>query len=112
MISFSGLYKYCAAFVFILLFASSSALANDRDVPSYPPVHPANEFIVEDAPGGQRHEDLHISLPGESLEDAAAIPLRTRDDQIILSLAPSLENLSLNPIDDIKNVQIFLRYRF
>jgi len=52
-----------------------------------------------------------ISLK-EYFEETAAITLHKGGDRNIWSLAPSLDRISLNPIDDIKNLQVLVRYRF
>ncbi len=108
--SLSGLYKYLSAFFFIMLCSASLAGANNRDSSLELPMLPANEFIVQDTANG--HQDAPAGSLGESLEDIAAIPLHKHDDQIVWSLAPSLSKVSLNPIDDIRNMQVLLRFRF
>ncbi|HUI44566.1 MAG TPA: hypothetical protein VL122_01075 [Nitrospirota bacterium] len=57
-------------------------------------------------------KDKPFSSMKEYLEDTAAITLAKGGDDIIWSLAPSLARMSLNPIDDIKNIQLLLKYRF
>jgi hypothetical protein len=44
--------------------------------------------------------------------ETATIPLHKDYDKVIWSLTPSLGTSSLNPIDDIKNLQVMLKYRF
>jgi hypothetical protein len=56
--------------------------------------------------------DMPIVPTSESLEEAAAITLHKDGDKGIWSLAPSLCKYSFNLLDDIKNFQVLLRYRF
>lgn len=56
-------------------------------------------------------KDIPVGSMKESLEEAVAIALH-RDGDKIWSLAPSLCKVSLNPIDDIKNLQVLLQYRY
>jgi hypothetical protein len=58
------------------------------------------------------HKDMPASSVDEYFEDITAISLHKDHDKIIWSLAPSLYTYSLNPISDIKNIQVLLRYRF
>jgi len=48
----------------------------------------------------------------ECFEDTAGIAPSKSDDKIMWSLAPLLGKLSLNPMDDINNIQVLLQYRF
>jgi len=57
-------------------------------------------------------KDMPVGSMNESFEQATSITLRKDGDKIIWSLAPSLDRFSLNPIDDIKNLQVVLKYRF
>ena len=58
------------------------------------------------------YRDMSAGPVRQYFQDITAIALHKDHDQIIWSLAPSLSTYSLNPIDDIKNVQVLLRYRF
>lgn len=58
------------------------------------------------------YKDISASPMSQYLQDITAISLQKDHDKIIWSLAPSLSTYSLNPIDDIKNVQVLLRYKF
>jgi len=57
-------------------------------------------------------KDMSVGSMNECFEETAAITLHKDGDKIIWSLAPSLAMFSLNPIDDIKNLQVLLQYRF
>ena len=57
-------------------------------------------------------KDMPIVPASESLEEAAAITLHKDGDKGIWSLAPALGKYSFNLLDDIKNFQVLLRYRF
>ncbi len=58
------------------------------------------------------HMNMLISSVSECSQDTSTITLHKDGDKIIWSLAPSLNRYSLNPIDDIKNIQVLLRYKF
>lgn len=58
------------------------------------------------------YKGISASPMSQYLQDITAISLQKDHDKIIWSLAPSLSTYSLNPIDDIKNVQVLLRYKF
>jgi hypothetical protein len=59
------------------------------------------------------YKDISSASPiSQYLQDITTISLQKDHDKIIWSLAPSLSMYSLNPIDDIKNVQVLLRYKF
>ena len=48
----------------------------------------------------------------EFFEKISAISLSKDSDKGIWSLSPTLSKYSLNPVNDIKNIQVLLRYRF
>ena len=48
----------------------------------------------------------------ETLEQAVAIALLRDGDKNMWSLAPSLGKISLNPMEDIKNLQVLLQYQY
>jgi hypothetical protein len=58
------------------------------------------------------YKDISGSPMSQYLQDITTISLQKDHGKIIWSLAPSLSTYSLNPIDDIKNVQVLLRYKF
>ena len=58
------------------------------------------------------YRDMSASPVNQYFQDITAISLHKDHDKIIWSLAPSLSTYSLNPLDDIKNVQVLLRYKF
>ncbi len=57
-------------------------------------------------------KDMSVGSMNECFEEAPAITLQKDGDKTIWSLVPSLSRFSLNPIDDIKNLQVMLQYRF
>jgi hypothetical protein len=57
-------------------------------------------------------KDSSAGSTNEYFENIAAISLHKDGDKIIWSVAPSLPKISLNPIENIKNLQVVLRYRF
>ncbi len=57
-------------------------------------------------------KDMPVVSMNKSFEQAASITLGKDGDEIIWSLAPSLDKLSLRPKDDINNLQLVLKYRF
>ncbi len=128
---FIGLQKYLAALFLILIYASASlAAANDQGLLSALTMHPTNdslknisaeinsdcfagyftEFTRESA--ALEHKDMPVSSASECFEETASIALHKDGDKIIWSLVPSLSRYSLDPIDDLKNIQVLLRYRF
>jgi hypothetical protein len=130
---FSGLRKIIAAFYLVIFYASASlAAANGMSFPSdtiAQSMHPTNEspitsvgidskFFTEyftsfrSVIAGVERKDSSVGSMNECFEEIAAISLHKDGDKIIWSVAPSLLRFSLNPIEDIKNLQVLLRYRF
>lgn len=58
------------------------------------------------------NKDIHFKSVREYFEDITAISLHKGGDQAAWSLTTSLGKNSLNPINDLKNFQVFLRYKF
>jgi hypothetical protein len=131
---FNGLLKYLVAFFLVTIYAPAVlAAANDLSLPSNIightmnltnpspiktsvrnssecfPGYFANNKIVSTAMEGK---DLAFGSMNECFEETAVITLRKEGDEIMWGLAPSLGKFSLNPIDDIKNLQVLLQYRF
>jgi hypothetical protein len=131
---FNGLQKNLAAFILATFYASASlAAANDPGLPSdtaaqaaLPANKPPSEIvaginsecfsgyrtnfkIVTSAP---EHKDMPVGSMKESLEETVAIALLRDGDKIMWCLAPSLGKISFNPIDDIKNLQVLLQYKY
>jgi hypothetical protein len=69
----------------------------------------SNFRIMTTAP---EHPDMPVGSVEESLEESVAIPLQKDGDKIIWSLGPTLRTITLNPIEDINNLQVVLKYRF
>jgi hypothetical protein len=130
---FNGLRKIIAVFYLIIFCTSASlAAANSMSLPSITidqTMHPTNEssitsagidskFFTEYFTGfrgvitGVERKDSSVGSMNESFEEIAAISLHKDGDKIIWSVAPSLLRISLNPIEDIKNLQVLVRYRF
>jgi hypothetical protein len=61
---------------------------------------------------GVERKDISVSSMDECLEDIASISLHKDGGKTIWSVTPSLLRISLNPIEDIKNLQVLLRYKF
>ncbi len=130
---FKGLRKIIAAFYLVIFYASASlAAANGMSLPFdtiAQTLHPANESLITSVGidskflteyftsfrsviTGVEREDSSIGSMKESFEEIAAISLHKDGNKIIWSVAPSLLRISLNPIEDIKNLQVLLRYKF
>jgi hypothetical protein len=126
--------KYLAAFLLVMLYASAS-LASAGDVSLHSDtidqtMQPTNDPSIETAVGINsdffigcfanirseinvlERKDMPVGSMNESFEQATAITLRKDGDKIIWSLAPSLDKFSLNPMEDIKNLQLVLKFRF
>jgi hypothetical protein len=134
MMLFNDLRTYLIAFFLVMFYASVSlAAANDLSLHSDAialPMQPTNEPPLKTSVGvdseyfaqyftssrsaitTQEVKDRPFSSMKESFEEAAAITLHKGSDRTIWSLAPSLDRISLNPIDDIKNIQVLVKYRF
>ncbi len=134
MILFNDLRKYLIAFFFVMFYASVClAAANDLSLHSDAvalPMQPTNEPPLKTSVGvdseyfaqyftsprsaitSQEVKDMPFSSMKEFFEETAAITLHKGSDLTIWSLAPSLDRISLNPIDDIKNIQVLVKYRF
>jgi hypothetical protein len=130
----NGLNKYFAALFFVMICASASpAAANSISLSShaiaqtmYPTHDTTNNISVginSDCFAGYftefssmsttfEHRDMPVGSVSECLEEAVAITLHKDGDTIIWGLAPSLSKVSFNLVDDIKNLQVLLRYRF
>ncbi len=124
---FSGLQKKLAAAFFMVICASASfAAANDLELFAAPKdnVLRSNSgevnggcftgyvikfTVVSTAPDSK---DMFVSPVGGCVEDAVSITLHKDGNTTIWSLAPVLSEYSLNPIEDIKNLQVLLLYRF
>jgi hypothetical protein len=121
--------------VFLVIFCASASLAASNDlsllsdtIPKK--IHQTNESPIKTSRGinsecfigysinfngvinATERKDMPVGSMNECFEDTAAITLHKDGDQIIWSLAPSLDWFSLNPIDNIKNIHVQLRYRF
>lgn len=129
--AFIDLQKLSAALLlFIICFSASLAAANELGSYSTPTTRPADKapqnlsgeinsdcftgYSVKftSARSAFEYKDMPVSPPGECLEDSAAITLHRDGDKSMWSLVPWLSSYSLNPIDDIRNLQVLLRYRF
>lgn len=126
--------KYFAAFFFVVFYASASlAAANDPGSPSdtsAQATRPTNQSPIEISAGinsewfsgyctnfksvisALERKDMPVGQMKERIEEAVAIALLRDGDNSVWSLAPSLGKISLNPIDDIKNLQVLLQYRY
>ncbi len=128
---FSGLQKYVAALFLVMIYASASfAATNGLDLFPFLTADPkddsSNNISIEinnDCFAGYftnstkvnttpEYRDMPVGSVSECLEEAASIALRKDGTTIIWSLVPVLTTYSLNPIDDIKNIQVLLQYKF
>lgn len=123
-----------AGSVLLVMFCASASLAamNALSFQSdtiAQTIHPANESPVKTSAGMNRDcfsgyfpnvSSVIIALEGKDMpagpmaecsDETAAITLH-KGDKIVWSLAPSPGMFSLNPIDDIKNLQVLLQFRF
>ncbi len=135
MLLFNGFRKYLAAFFIAMFFATASlAAANDVGLqsasgiaqamePAYEPPTKTSVGISSGCFAGNSTnlggvnaafagKDISSGSLNECFEHSAALPLSKDGDKVIWSLVPSFDRVSLNPIDDIKNIQIVLKYRF
>lgn len=134
MVLFNGVRKYLAAFFLVMFYASASPAAmNDLSLSSdtiAQTMHATNESPIKASIGinsecftgyftnfssviiALEHKAMPVGSMNACFEETAAITLHKGGDKIIWSLAPSLGRFSLNPIDDIKNLQVLLQYRF
>jgi hypothetical protein len=131
---FNGLRIYLTTFFLVTFYASASlAVVNDPGLPfdtaaqTMPPTNmqPINisASINSECFTGYytnfqsvitalERNDVPVGSVKESFEATAAIALHRHGDKIIWSLAPSLDKVSLNPIEDIKNLHVLLQHRF
>ena len=58
------------------------------------------------------HNDIYFKSVREYFEDITDISLHKGSDQAVWSLTTSFGKYSLNPINGLKNFQVFLRYKF
>lgn len=130
---FNGIRKYRAAIFFVMFFvfttlasANNLRLQSDTIAQTTPP---ANEIPIETSADINsecfpeyltnfgsaitvlERKEMPVGSLNECFKKTAAIALHKDGDKIIWSLAPSLGKFSLNPIDDIKNLQVLLQYR-
>ena len=134
MMLLNNLRKYSAT-IFLVIFCASASVAAANDLSLQSDTN-AEAAFPENEPTGQtsegltseyfteyfenfkitipapEHPDMPVSSLSESIEESAAIILHKDGDKVIWSLAPSLKKFSLNPIDDINNLQVVLKYRF
>lgn len=127
---FSGFQKYLAALFFIMICASASlAAADDLGLFSTLTMHPndspknTSAEINSDGFAGYstklasvsaalENKDMPVSSVNECFEETAAITLHKDGDKTTWSLIPSLSRYSFDPLDDLKNIQVLLRYKF
>ncbi len=127
-----SVFKTSLIVLFLIAICSSAsvALADSIGLPSAQKMNPTNalsnntsmeiinDFFISDftkftsTSSALEYKDISASPINQYLQDITAISLHKDHDRIIWSLAPSLSTYSLNPIEDIKNVQVLLRYKF
>jgi hypothetical protein len=130
MVLLNGLRKNSAT-IFLVIFFASVSLAAANDLSLRPatiaqgnkPARQASrgltsEYFTEYFNSSSimitasEHPDMPEGSMNESIEETLAITLHKDGDKITWSLAPYLGKFSLNPIDDINNLQVVLKYRF
>jgi hypothetical protein len=126
-----SLQKSLGAILLIAICASSSIAAAEstglfsaqkmnptNDLPNNVSVGINSDFFADDftkftsVNSTREHRDMPASPASERIEDITSISLHKDHDKTIWSLAPSLYTYSFNPINDIKNIQVLLRYKF
>jgi hypothetical protein len=129
---FKRLRIYLAAFYLFLFFASASpAAANGSGLPSdtiAPTMNPKNESSIKTSLGigsecsngyftlfrseviVQERREVPVVLMNECFKETPAIALHKDGNKIIWSLAPSFSKFSLDPMEDIKKLQVMLQY--
>jgi len=127
----SSLQKYLiAVFLIAICTSTSDALANSVGLFSAQKMNQTDALLNNTSVGinndffaGQytklasasfahEYKEISASPVSQYFEDITTISLHKDHDKITWSLAPSLNTYSLNPIDDIKNVQVLLQYKF
>lgn len=128
MVLFNGLRRCLAAF-FLVMFCASASLATTNDPSLWSDtvdktIHPTiktsgnSECFTgyftsfRNMPIVLEREDMPAGSLNECFGETSAITLHKGGDKTVWSLVPSLDRLSLNPIDNIKNLQVLWQYRF
>ncbi len=128
-----GLRKYSAAFYLVMLLASAS-LASANGLGPYDSnaqaINPTNESSIKTCLGTKSEcfteynmssrnpiTDMEgINRPAGSmidfLKETTTITLHKDGEKTLLSIAPSVSKFSLNPIENVKRLQVMLRYTF
>ncbi len=138
MVVFNGLRKYLVVFLLITFSASASLAAeNDFSLESNDPSQAINQTSESSMTTSTGVNNLCLSTyvtnfgnavtnvgrrgtadsMYECFEDTTPttplhIPLHKDDGKVIWSLTPSFSRITFNPIDDIRNLQVMLKYRF
>ena len=128
MVLFTGLTKYLAAFFFVMLYASASLATTsnlslwsgtvDQTIDPAIKTSASRECFTGYFTNSRgmavilEGKDLPAGSMNECFDEPSAITLHKDGDNIIWSLIPSLDKLSINPIDNIKSLQVMLQYRF
>ncbi len=125
--------NYLATFFFVIFYTSSFAAATELNMQSdniSQTMHSTNDSQIYLSPGYNIYgiigdfknykseatalegKDVPIGSIKDFIEKVAFIALLKDGDKVIWSLAPVLNRFTLHPRDDIKNLQVVLRYRF
>ena len=127
-----NLRKYSAAFYLaVFLVSASLASANGLGLTSDPNaqiMNPVNESSIKTCLGtgsecfsGYMMSARNVITEGndgqtgsmsEFFKDTTAITLHKGGNNSMWSLAPSVSKFSLNPMEDVKRVQVMLQYSF
>ncbi len=127
MALFNGLRKYLAAF-FLVMFYASASLATTNNLSLWSDTVDTIQPAIKTSDNSEcftgyftnfrnvpivlEREDMPAGSLNECFGETSAITLHKGSDKIVWSLIPSLDRLSLNPIDNIKNLQVLWQYRF
>ncbi len=137
MVLFNELRTYLVAFLLVIFSVSASLAAeNDFSFESNTPAQTINQTSESSATTSTGINNLCLSTyvtnfgnavtnvgrrgiadsMNECFEDPTSTPLHISlhkdDGKVIWSLAPTLTRITFNPIDDIRNLQVMLNYRF
>ena len=125
---FNGFLRFLAASLIFVCAASASAATNDLS--SVLAMNPASDAIknidvtvANDLFAGDsrkltsasfisEHKYTPLINVREYFENLSAVSLFKNRDNSVWSLAPSFGKYSANPLSDLKNVQVLLRYKF
>ena len=129
--SFPGFLRFFTAVILILTYAAFARAATDNgSLSSAPIMNPTgassknitmeinSDWFAGDltkltsASFTSERRNVPLIDVREYFENLAAVSLLKDRDNAVWSLAPSFGKYSINPLNDLKNVQVLLQYRF